>query len=744
MGAPSGSGSPHLPPRLTRFFGRQSESVELEELVPQTSLVTLTGAPGCGKTRLGIELGARLAHQFPDGVWLVELAPITDPDSVAHTVGAVLGVAEKAGRPTAETLTEALAGADLLLVLDNCEHVIDAAALLARRLVADCPGVHVLATSRVALGVPGEQVWRVPPLAAEFAVELFTDRAGLVAGGQPSGDADGALVAQICDRLDGLPLAIELAAAWTRVLSLPQILDRVDTSIPTLRTGMRDVAPRQETVEATVDWSYRFLVPAEQRLFDRLSVFAGGFDLEAADAVAAPDDVLQGLTTLVDHSLVGAEPPADGGMRYRMLEPVRQCGAACLAGRGESEMIRERHAEHYLGVARRADRMIRGNERVAALGRLAEEEGNLLAALDWARARRPELALGLCAALARFWELRGRVNDGRAWLDQMLAVETPDRRLRATALARAGRLAWRQRDYERARALLDESVAIERALGDQVAVARRLRSLALVALTEGDTDAAIALCEQSMEVFRSHGDEQGLAWALEYLGWAHYVGSDVAAGNELMREAMAVNRAVGDPALTADALLGLAYGAHEAGDRDAQRRHLTAALAAAREAGGIVGEPDWLWATTALAANEGRYRAALRLAGGADAVSRTGGANLNEQFMLHLYPLLERARREVGAARADGLMADGARMSIDELIAEAMAEPGEPDDPLSPREHEIVALVAQGRTNGEIADELFISRRTVESHVDHVKQKLGMSSRNEVMAWWLRQPGANA
>ena len=726
-----------LPVRLTRFFGRDAESAAVASAVEQARLVTLTGAPGCGKTRLAIELAARLAERFRDGVAFTELAPISDPGRVASAVGLALRIDEEFGRPMTDTLADALAGGELLLVLDNCEHLDAAAAELAGRLVAACPGVRVLATSRVPLGVPGEQVWSVPPLEREPAVELFSDRAAL-AGGVA---ADAAVVELICARLDDLPLAIELAAAWTRVLSPREVLDRLDAALPLPATGAGSASARQQTIEAAVEWSYRLLPAAEQRLFIRLSVFAGGFDLRAAEAVVAPEEALGGLRVLVDHSLVLAAPGRAGAMRYRLLEPLRQCGEAWLSAGGERDAVARRHAEHYLEVARAADGGLRGGDRASALHRLEQEDGNLALALEWARRGRSDLGLRLCAALAGFWELRGRVNDGRAWLEEMLERDTPDRRLRATALSRAARLAWRQQDHARARALLEESLAIVRALGDDPALARRLRSLALVAMSEGDVAVAMRLCAQSAGIFRANDDEQGLVWALIYLGWARYLDGDFAGGDLHMRDALAVNRPDGSVAATVNALIGLAYGASQAnpaGNVTSQRKHLVEALTTMRDddGGGVVEEPDWLWAGSGLAEAEDRLRSAFRLAGAAEALGRRGGTHT----LVIIRPLetsLDAAARRIGKATADRLKADGARMSLEDLWAEAITEPG--DDPLSPREREVVELVGQGLSNVEIARVLVISKRTVESHVEHIKQKLGLRTRHALMAWALRE-----
>jgi predicted ATPase/DNA-binding CsgD family transcriptional regulator len=757
------SGSGNLPVQLTRLVGREAEAMELDRLLALSRLVTLTGAPGCGKSRLASEVGRRVASRVHDGVWLAELAPVAEPGRVAGTVASLFEAGERRGQSLLDGLVEAVADRELLVILDNAEHVVGAAAGIAQRLLADCPRARVLATSRVALGVPGERVWGVAPLPPAAAVDLFVDRAALASN---EFRVDGAMagIERICCRLDGLPLAIELAAAWTRMLSPAQIADRLDHALPLLAAATRTSPPRQATMEATVAWSYRLLAAPERRLFAMLSVFTGGFDLAAAEAVAGPeepssDGLLTRLTALVDHSLVQAEPSPDGPMRYRMLEPLRQYGATALAASGDVEEVRRRHAEHYLAVARRLDRELRSDGRAGALHRFDREQPNLHAALEHARTHGLDLGLRLCVALAQYWELRGRINEGRRQLDEALRVSTPDRRLRGAVLARAGRLAWRQNDYHEARARLHESLAIEREVGDPSRVARRLRSLSLVAMSDGDPPTAGRIAEQSLDLFREQDDEAGQQWAMVFVAWARIAAGDMAEGASQMRRALAASRSAGRDQVTANALLGLAYAAAiaggpagdagdagdtgDTGDRDAtraQRDHLVDALATLRRVGGDVEEVVWLWIGAALAANERRYDAALRVGAGADAQARRHGGRTDERFLSALQPLLDRARRAVGADAAARLDADGGQMAWDELVRDVLADPAPGgDELLSPREREVVELVATGLTNPEIAERLFISKRTVESHVAHIRQKLGHRSRGETIAWALRQ-----
>jgi predicted ATPase/DNA-binding CsgD family transcriptional regulator len=731
---------------VTRFVGREADARDLIRTLDGVRLVTLVGAPGCGKTRLGLELGHRLADRYATGVTFVELAPVGDACLVPSAVAAALGVDDQSLRSAEDVLVEELSRRELLLVIDNCEHLVGSVAALVATLLDRCPSLQVLATSRAALGLNGEQVWRVPPLDLEPAVELFIDRAGLSAHDPNLEPSSTAVIAEICRRLDGLPLAIELAAAWSRVLTPTEILDRLEPALPLLRSHVRDASPRQRTMEATLDWSYRLLHPAEQLLFEQLSVFAGGFAFEAAQAMGPGEDVLDRLTALVDSSLVLAEPSLEK-MRYRLLEPVRQCAEARLVDRGLLDVTRRRHAEHYLGVALRSEAQLRSTEAGTVLAQLEEEDDNFRVALRWARDQPDDLGLRLCTALAPAWAIRGRANEGRAWLDEMLRRrgQSVDLGLRASGLARASRLAWRQRDYSSTRALLDESLAIERKLDDPLGVARRLRGLALVAIAQGDLDEARGLCEESVSLFRRHGDQYGLGLALAFLGMAHQLAGDGDRAEPCVREALELNRSTGSITSSIYSLGGMSFGAIAAGDIAGLRAHTAEVVGLLRKLGGKYEDPGWLWWTgVALASGEGRYRSALRLAGAAESVARRDGLQLHEQLRRHVQPWLDRALAAVGPAEGDELGVEGARLSSDQLMDEALREADrDRNGPLSSREQEIADLVGSGLTNREIAERLIISPRTVESHVEHIKAKLGFARRARIVAWALDRPSDN-
>jgi predicted ATPase/DNA-binding CsgD family transcriptional regulator len=729
---------------LTRLIGREPDTTELIRLVEDVRLVTLVGAPGCGKTRLALELAHRL--RYPAGVRVVELAPVGDGCLVASSVAATLGIDDQPHRSVVDTLVEELSPGKSLLVLDNCEHLLEGVAALVAKLVARCSSLRVLATSRTALGLRGERVWRVPPLELGPAVELFGDRAGLSTRGADLEPSSTRVVQEICRRLDGLPLAIELAAAWSRVLTPAEILDRLEPALPLLRSRTRDVSPRQRTMEATLDWSYRLLPPDEQVLFERLSVFAGGFDFEAAQALVPGEDVLDGLASLVDSSLVVAQPAAEK-MRYRLLEPVRQCAEARLLARGAWAATRRKHAEHFLRLALRSEGKLRSSDAGAVLGALEEEEGNFRVALAWARDQPDDLGLRLCTALVPSWAIRGRVNEGRSWIDELLRQRagTEDHRLRASSLARASRLAWRQRDYASARALLEQSSAIGRKLDDPLGVARRLRSLALVAMAQGDLDEAGHLCDESVSLFRSQGDRYGLGLALAFLGMTLQLSGDKGRADTCVQEALDLNRDNGSITGSLYSLGSMSFGAIAAGDMMSLRAHTAEVVGLLRRLGGNYEDPGWLWWTgVALASGEGRYRSALRLAGAADAIARRDGLHLHQQLRRQVQPWLDRAQAGVGSATAGGLAQEGSRLSFDELVSEALCESDDSGNgPLSSREQEIADLVARGLTNREIAEHLIISPRTVESHVDHIKAKLGFGRRARIVAWALDRESHN-
>jgi len=565
----------NLPLQLTSFVGRDKELAELQRLLASTRLLTLTGSGGCGKTRLSLHLAADSLERFPDGAWLVELAPLADAELVPQTVASVLGLKGEPGKPIGQSLIAHLKDKRLLLMLDNCEHLLDGCAKLVGTLVGLCPAITVLASSREALGIAGEQAYRVPSLAlpdpghvdtsesvAAFeAVQLFTDRARLARPDFQVSLQNAAALASICHRLDGIPLAIELAAARVRSLSIDEINRKLDQRFQLLTGGSRTALPRQQTLRSLIDWSYDLLSDREGQLLQRLSVFLGGWTLAAAEQVCADDgvadnEVLDLLASLCDKSLVLVDEN-DGSYRYRLLETVRQYARERLLTSGGGESVRARHRDFFLALAEETHAKLKGPEQAMWLRRLEAEHENLRASLEWSLVDAGlNAGLRLCGALQYFWIMRGHFSEGRRWCDRVLASSRDAERTaeRANALSAAGLLAYRQDDFAAARALLEESLAISRQLGDRKSIGVAAGNLGMVALDEGNLVAARALHEESLAIARELGNRNGVLASLGNLGIVSYELGDFAAARTQFEEILAISRELGDGQTTAIAL----------------------------------------------------------------------------------------------------------------------------------------------------------------------------------------------
>jgi predicted ATPase len=589
--APPARLGPPLPVPLSSFVGRERALEEIRGLLRATRLLTLTGSGGVGKTRLALEV----ARGTVDAAWtpaFVELAPLVDGASVPQVIATVLDVQERPGRPLVDTLAEAIGPRAILLVLDNCEHLVDRCAELAERLLQACPRLRLLATSREPLGVVGEAIWRVPSLempdgveAAPLeqigqieAVRLFVERAGLVLPGFKLTERDVRPISQICRRLDGVPLAIELAAARIAVLSAEQIAARLDDRFALLSGGGRTAPRRQRTLRETVEWSYGLLSAEERSLFDRLSVFAGGWSLEAVEAVMASPTTLaepgvptapritEGsaldlLTSLVNKSLVQAEPTSSGPFRYRILETLRQYGRERLEASGQAEIARRQHAAYYLALAESAEPELRGPRQDAWLARLEEEHDNLRAALAWSRspAGDAELGLRLAGALGWFWYIHGHASEGRRQLGTALeAAPTGSVGARARALGMAGFLARLQGEPGTSSSLLEESLRLHRTLGDRWGEAFVLNGLGMVARRRGEYARAVALCEEGQALFEELGDRWGVAWTLVHVGEAAAERGDATLAVPVLHRALSIARELHNRQISAWSLSGLA------------------------------------------------------------------------------------------------------------------------------------------------------------------------------------------
>ena len=643
----SGAGTHNLPAQRTSFVGREREMVDVKRALSMTRLLTLTGTGGTGKTRLALEVARDLIGSYLDGVWLVELASLSEPGLVAQEAANVLGVQERPGDPLTDTLVEALAAKEMLLVLDNCEHVVEAAARLVDKLLVVCPRLRVLATSRETLDVSGEVVWAVPPLSLPGdttngglttetlgryeAVRLFLDRARLRSPDFGLTRENAGAVARVCRKLEGIQLAIELATARMGALAVEQVAQRLEVSLDVLKGTSRSAAPRQRTLRATLDWSHDLLSEDERTLFRRLSVFTGGWVLEAAEAVGAGSGIEEGLVAnpgrasnppvldllsgLVDKSLVVAEADGDGALRYRLLETVRQYATEKLGSGAEEEAVRQRHAMFFLALAERAEPELGGTEQVAWLDRLESELSNLRVALGWFKeSARGMNLLRMAGSLWRFCYLRGHYEEGRRWLEGALVGgdNTPSP-ARAKAYLGAGAMTFRRCEYERGREQLEEAVATYRMLEDDQGIASASHMLGSIAGERGDYARSEALHEESLVLRRRFGDEAGEAQALNYLAYVAWLQEKHERAKELGEETLSRFRRLGDNEIIAWALINLGSSALYAGDHPRARALLGESLALSREVGFKEGVPWSLNQLGVLAYREGDHRWAQEL-----------------------------------------------------------------------------------------------------------------------------------
>ena len=555
----------NLPVPATPFVGRTRELQEVGALLNREDvrLLTLTGPGGTGKTRLALQAAADASDDYPDGITWAPLAPLRDPALLLPTVAQALELNEEPGRPLTETLATALTGKRSLLVLDNVEHLLPRAAAEVATL-RDLDGPKVLVTSRERLRVGGEQVWPVPSLAEPDAVELFTARALAV---DPSFSTTAA-TAELCTRLDDLPLAIELAAGRTGLFSTDELLERLSQRLDL--QGDREADPRQQTLRATIEWSYELLSPDEQGLVRSFSLFVGGCTFEAAEAVCGADaDTLQ---SLIDKSLLRRRATEEGS-RYWMLETIREFALEQLATEGEGPQLHHLHASHYLAVAEREVAELRGPGQPAALRRLESEHANLRAALAWACAEgHAELALRLAAFLWRFWWVRGLLSEGRQWLSNVLAMPVEGLgAIRATVFEGASALAWGQADAEQAEAHAEEALKLFRRLDDKPGVARALNHLGLVSQERGAYDRARSFFDESGALARELGNERSYAVAIVNLGGLALIEGDYPRAREFSELGLRLHREQDSHDGEAISLLNLGFAALEEGAVDEAR-----------------------------------------------------------------------------------------------------------------------------------------------------------------------------
>jgi predicted ATPase/class 3 adenylate cyclase/Tfp pilus assembly protein PilF len=647
----------NLPRQLTSFIGREREIAQVKRLLRTTCLLTVTGTGGAGKTRLALQIAREVLEEYPDGVWLVELAALTDPSLVPQTVAKSLRVREVPGRPVEETLLHYLQRKRLLLVLDNCEHLITACARLAEAILRSCPRLRVLATSREVLGVAGEISWRVPSLSlpdphqvpqlarlTQFeAVRLFVERASAAQPTFSLTAANAASLATVVRRLDGIPLAIELAAARVPVLSVEQIAARLDDRFRLLTGGSRTSLPRHQTLRAALDWSYQLLTQIERLAIHRLSVFVGGWTLEAAEAVCAgseiePLAVLDLLTQLVFKSLVLMDEQA-GEVRYRFLETVRQYGLDKLLGSEEANTVRRRHRDFFLALVERTKPELTGPDQAVWLDRSETEHDNFRTALEWSLAAGDaESGMRLAGGLARFWAVRGYISEGRERLSRVLsrAGTAEQTAARGEALIGAGILALRQGEYSEARALFYGSLKIQRALGDKAGIAQTLNNLGLAARKQGDYAEARALHEESLAIRRELGYKLGIASALNNLGLVAGEQGDYGKAGAFLRESLAMMRDLGYKMGIAIVLDSLGLVATAQGNYGRARAFSEESLAISRELGTKGGNIAYALNNLGImASREGDYATARALLEESLSAGRASGDKSGIAYALH-------------------------------------------------------------------------------------------------------------
>ncbi len=602
----------NLPAQLTSFVGRENEIAGLKQELDAHRLVTLTGSGGTGKTRLSLQVAADLLDRFEHGVWFIELAPLADPDLIPRTILATIGIGEQPNGTPLEILKEYLHEKKALIVLDNCEHLVTASAKLANALLNAAPGLKVLASSREALGVKGELSYPVPSLSlpdlkhlpaieqlSQYeAVRLFIDRALLVAPHFVVNKDNAPYIAQICYRLDGIPLAIELAAARIRMLSVEQISARLDDRFRLLTGGARTALPRQQTLRALIDWSYNILSDHERLLLQRLSVFAGGWILEAAEEVCADAhsissyDVLELLTQLINKSLVIVmEHSQSGGRRYRMLETIHQYGREKLSEAGGAEILRQQHLAHFVKLAEQAEPELYHSDQVSWLNRLDDELDNLRSALEWSLTCDVEAGLRIAAILWRFWDTRGYLWELGDWLSQLLEHHTTIDALHARALAVQSYCIFRQGNFPDTIRIAGQSLQMARALSDPQAEAFSLSFLGLFTLLLGSMEAGGSLLEQSVAIYRDLGDKIGQADAIY---WLSVNGGDKERAIDFSRESLRLYREIGHLSGITRNLTALALLTIWSGDFSAPAPWLEEALSIARQIGDQTSECDAL------------------------------------------------------------------------------------------------------------------------------------------------------
>ncbi len=795
----------HVPSVLTSFVGRRRELAELRERLANARLCTVTGAAGCGKTRLALRVAAEISPNYEHGVHWVELAPLTNPLLLAQAVARAAGVTPGPDRPVIDDLLEALQDKQVLLVLDNCEHLLSACGQLAETLL-QAPGVSILATSREPLDVAGEMRYPLAPMAppppdlsahdlAQFdAIQLFVERASAIQPGFALSPTNAQVVARICRHLDGIPLAIELASAHVNVLALEQIAARLNDRFTLLAPASQVTHSHHRTLRAALDWSHDLLAPPEQQLLRQLSVFAGGWSLAAAEAVSAPagpegTQVLELLSSLVNKSLVVADTRSTDEARYRLLETVRQYAQEKLAAAAERPAVCDRHLRYFLELVEEMLPHLSGQDQQKWLDRLEVEYDNIRAALSWSlTGSQVEAGLRIAIAIYQFWTIRDYTEEGLAWMERLLggAGEAVSSVVQANGLAYAAFLAgfrgnaaaqiahgreaatvaeaagaegkralvWAlaaqaygaraEGDYQTEFALGERVIRLNRELEDAYQLGVTLSVYSFSAMALGKYDRARAMLNEALGLLREAGNPYRTAMALNYSGDLARCERDYAAARAAYEQGASLLRRLDAPRDLASVLQNLGHTWLHLGDAERGRVLFGESLAIQLAQRNTQGALECLIGFAAIAVVRGLPAAGARLLA---AVQALGGERITSAWAatrIEYEHYLALARARLGEEAFEAAQASGRTLSLQEVVQDAQGLPltgagsrasrGGRDE-LTVREREIVRLIAQGLSNGEIAGQLVLSKRTVEKHIANILSKLGLTNRTQLVRW---------
>ncbi|QIZ37812.1 LuxR C-terminal-related transcriptional regulator [Saccharopolyspora sp. ASAGF58] len=756
-----------IPAALTEFVGRRQATAEVKGALGSHRLVTLTGVGGTGKTRLALHVAGELRRVFADGVWLVDLAALRDPGLLEETVVAALGVSDTSTRDPVTVLVDHLADKRLVLVLDNCEHLLDSCARLVATLLRAAPRLRVLATSRAPLGVTGERVWPVAPLAVppegsplreaigSEAVVLFEQRAADSVPGFAVTEDNVAAVVRLCRQLDGLPLALELAAVQLRTLSVEQIVGRLQDRFLLLTHGDRAGPTRHQTLRAAVEWSFGLCTELERTMWARLSVFPAGFDLAAAEQVCAGEGVLAeyvltALAGLVDKSLV-IKREQGPLVRYRMLDTIRQYGSEQLGGEKE-KTLRRRHRDHYLLLAEHAEADWFGSHQVQWLERFGAEQPNMRVALEFCLTEPCQARCGLRMAGALYWYwMVCALRDGRWWLERVLAADTQPSPERTTALWAAGFITFCQGDLARSRTVLAECVELAREFNDETALGRALEFIGAIKwIGDDDLPTARTTLERALAHYGHAGAEDSLmAMTLCMLGSMVAQFGDLERGIALCQECIDLCQSRGEQWARAWGLWNLAFCHWRQRDLPQVVTHAKQALRLKHALHDQLGTPWCVETLSWVAVTEGDAERAAVMFGITDAFWQQIGGSLTgwEAMREWSNQCQAQVRDTLGDPAYNAAFQHGQHLSLEEAVAYALGENPASQPTTAPsaapqltrREREVAQLIAQGLTNKDIATTLVISPRTAEAHVEHILTKLGFTSRTQIATWTTHQ-----